>query len=120
MTHSATMAVENRMPYRRPLPAPMVATVVALSLMQAALAQDRAKLEAGEQIYNTYCSMCRGDNLVSSGQTFDLRRLTANDRSRFQNSVLIGKNQMPPWKGVLGDEQINALWHYIRANATQK
>ena len=64
-----------------------------------------------------YCSTCHGDNLVSSGQTFDLRRLGANDRSRFSNSVLMGKNQMPPWKGVLAGEQIDALWNYIRQNA---
>jgi mono/diheme cytochrome c family protein len=107
------MAVENLM-------APMIATVVTLSLMHTGLAQERAKVEAGEQIYNTYCSACHGDNLLSSGQIFDLRRLTANDRSRFANSVLMGKNQMPPWKGVLGDEQIDALWHYIRVNAAQR
>jgi mono/diheme cytochrome c family protein len=91
-----------------------------LALGAPGLAQERTKVEAGERIYNTYCSTCHGDNLVSSGQTFDLRRLTANDRSRFANSVLMGKNQMPPWKGVLGDEQIDALWTYIRDNATQR
>jgi hypothetical protein len=25
---------------------------------------------------------------------------------------------MPPWKGVVTDEEIDQLWHYIRANAT--
>ena len=83
-------------------------------------AQDRAKIEAGEAIFNDYCATCHGQNLVSSGQTFDLRRLTANDRTRFQNSVLNGKNQMPPWKGVLGDDQIDQLWHYIRNNTHEK
>jgi mono/diheme cytochrome c family protein len=84
------------------------------------LAQEQAKIEAGEAIFNDYCATCHGQNLVSSGQTFDLRRLTANDRGRFQNSVLLGKNQMPPWKGVLGDEQIDQLWHYIRNNTYEK
>ena len=54
------------------------------------------------------------------GQTFDLRRLTENDRARFDNSVRNGKNQMPPWKGVLTDEEIDQAWHYIRSNAYQK
>jgi mono/diheme cytochrome c family protein len=89
-------------------------------MVEHPLAQDQAKIEAGEAIYNDYCTNCHGQNLVSSGQTFDLRRLTANDRARFQNSVLNGKNQMPPWKGVLGDEQIEQLWHYIRNNAYEK
>ena len=87
--------------------------------MRTAPAQDQAKIEAGAQLYNTYCSTCHGDNLISSGQVFDLRRLAASDRARFASSVLMGKNQMPPWKGVLGDEQIEALWQYIRANPAQ-
>jgi mono/diheme cytochrome c family protein len=94
--------------------------LVIVSLVQPGLAQERAKVEAGEQLYAMYCSTCHGDNLVNSGQTFDLRRLSANDRSRFTNSVLMGKNQMPPWKGVLADEQIDALWNYIRQNAKQE
>ena len=59
-------------------------------------------------------------NLVNSGQTFDLRRLKADERPRFDNSVRNGKNQMPPWKGVLSDDEIDQLWHYIRAHAFQK
>jgi mono/diheme cytochrome c family protein len=76
------------------------------------------KVAAGEGVYNNYCFTCHGENLVSSGQTFDLRRLKAADRQRFENSVLNGKNQMPPWKGVVTVEEIDQLWHYIRANAT--
>jgi mono/diheme cytochrome c family protein len=83
-------------------------------------AQDKTKIDAGEALYNDYCFTCHGERLVSSGQTFDLRRLTANDRARFEKSVLGGKGQMPPWKGVLDSEQIDLLWTYIRANAHQK
>ena len=108
------------MPNRVLWTAASTAAVVILELMRTALAQDQAKIEAGAQIYNTYCSTCHGDNLVSSGQVFDLRRLTANDRSRFANSVLMGKNQMPPWKGALDTQQIDAIWNYIRANAFEK
>ena len=65
-------------------------------------------------------AMGHGDRLVSTGQTFDLRRLTAADRARFETSVRNGKNQMPPWKDVLSVEEIGQLWAYIRANANQK
>jgi len=58
--------------------------------------------------------------LVSTGQIFDLRKLTGSDHVRFENAVRNGKNQMPPWKGVLSDEEIDQVWHYIRANAYQK
>ena len=60
---------------------------------------DQAKIAAGEQVYNTYCATCHGDDLVNGSQTFDLRRLGADERPRFEHSVLNGRNQMPPWKG---------------------
>jgi len=82
--------------------------------------QDQAKIVAGEKVYRSHCSTCHGDDLVNTGQTFDLRRLTKDERPRFDNSVRNGKNnRMPPWKGVLSDEQIDQIWHYIRANARQ-
>jgi mono/diheme cytochrome c family protein len=91
-----------------------------LSPLATVSAQDAAKIEAGENVFTTNCAVCHGDQLVSTGQTFDLRRLKDNERARFENSVRNGKNQMPPWKGKLTDEEIDQLWHYIRANAYQK
>src|SRR5438093_12632964 len=72
-----------------------------IGLSQSARTQDAAKVEAGEAVYNDYCFTCHGEQLVSSGQTYDLRRLTAADRARFDTAVLIGNNQMPPWTGSL-------------------
>ena len=89
-------------------------------LAQDAAAVDKAKVEAGENVYSTYCQVCHGDRLVSTGQIFDLRQLTGDDHARFGNAVRNGKNQMPPWTGVLSDEEIDQVWHYIRANAYQK
>jgi hypothetical protein len=51
---------------------------------------------------------------TSGGVTFDLRRLRREDHERFVNTVLNGKRQMPPWRGVLGLEQIEKVWAYIR------
>jgi mono/diheme cytochrome c family protein len=99
----------------------MILAAMALAASAAmACAQDQKKIDAGEQIYNDYCFTCHGEKLVSSGQTFDLRRLTVADRARFENSVLQGKNQMPPWRGVISSEQIDLLWHFVRANANDK
>lgn len=98
----------------------VLSLIPTLYAQDAASAQDKAKIEAGENVYNNNCQVCHGDRLVSTGQISDLRRLTANDRARFDNSVRNGKNQMPPWKGVLTDEEIDQVWHYIRANAYQK
>jgi mono/diheme cytochrome c family protein len=82
------------------------------------LAQDKhASAEAGAAIYDDYCSRCHGEGLrnTSGGVTFDLRRLHPNDHERFINSVLNGKKQMPPWRGVLRPDQIEEVWAYIRA-----
>jgi len=91
-----------------------------VSLLTTASAQDKAKIEAGENVYNSNCAICHGDQLKSSGQFPNLRRLTANDRERFDTTVRNGRNQMPPWKGVVSDEEIDQLWAYIRANAIEK
>jgi mono/diheme cytochrome c family protein len=76
-----------------------------------------AKVEAGATIYGDYCSNCHGDELrnTSGGVTFDLRRLRPEDHDRFVNSVLDGKRQMPAWRGVLGQQKIEAVWAFIRA-----
>jgi mono/diheme cytochrome c family protein len=100
--------------------AAMTALAPGATAQHAAGAREQAAVAAGEAVYNNNCQTCHGDGLVSSGQTFDLRRLTADDRARFETSVRDGKNQMPPWKDVLSDEEIDQLWHYIRANAHRK
>jgi mono/diheme cytochrome c family protein len=100
----------------------ILAAVAAAITMQNTLAQDAdpAKARKGEDVYRMYCSTCHGDDLKNSGSTFDLRRLGAAERSRFENSVQNGKNQMPPWKGVIDAEQMDQIWNYIRANAYDK
>jgi mono/diheme cytochrome c family protein len=71
----------------------------------------------GERLYSDYCSNCHGEGLrnTSGGVTFDLRRLKPGDHERFVSVVLNGKNQMPPWRGALEPEQIEAIWTYVRA-----
>ena len=98
----------------------LIAGSAGLLSVQAALGQDEKQVEAGEAVYNDYCQTCHGANLVNSGQTFDLRKLRKDERGRFENSVTNGKNQMPPWKGVLDSEQLDAIWAYIRANANDR
>src|SRR3954453_8891182 len=77
----------------------------------------RAANPDGERLYSDYCSSCHGEELrnTSGRVTYDLRRLKPPDHERFVNSVLNGKNQMPPWRGALEPEQIEAIWAYVRA-----
>jgi len=70
----------------------------------------------GERLYADYCSSCHGEELrnTSGGVTFDLRRLKPGDHERFVSVVLNGKNQMPPWRGALEPDQIEAICRYMR------
>jgi len=88
----------------------------------AARAADTAKAEEGEQVYENYCVNCHGEGLrnTSGGVTFDLRKLRADEHDRFINSVTNGKQQMPPWKGVLDRDKMEAIWAYIRATVDGK
>jgi hypothetical protein len=43
------------------------------------------------------------------------RVLGGEQRERFVDSVTKGKNQMPPWGGLLKPEEIEALWLYVIA-----
>ena len=72
---------------------------------------------AGENLYKEHCETCHGEGLRNPGSSFDLKQLRADEASRFERSVLGGKGQMPPWKGVLSAQDLSALWAYIRANA---
>jgi cytochrome c6 len=71
----------------------------------------------GKEIYSENCATCHGEQLrnTSNGVTFDLRKLKPEEHERFVNSVVHGKNDMPPWQGVLDPDQIEDIWAYIRA-----
>ena len=43
----------------------------------------------------------------------DLRKFPHDQHERFVTSVTRGKNQMPPWGGLLKSEDVEALWTYV-------
>lgn len=91
--------------------------VGALVVASAALAQDRAKVAAGAEVYATHCAACHGERLRATGAGFDLLKLRPDERERFHKAVNDGKGQMPPWGGVLSPEEIDQLWAYVRSRA---
>ncbi|TMG73606.1 MAG: cytochrome c [Betaproteobacteria bacterium] len=88
-----------------------------LAAAPGASAQDRSLIEAGAQVYQTHCAECHGEKLVNTGSTFDLRRLRADERPRFDKATKDGKGQMPAWGGVLSAEEFDQLWAYVRSKA---
>jgi mono/diheme cytochrome c family protein len=94
------------------------ASILVSALMTApAVAQDRAKIEAGAEVYDMHCATCHGERLRNTGAAPDLLQLKPNERARFDEAVKDGKGQMPPWAGVLSAEEIDQIWAYIRSRA---
>ena len=99
----------------------ILAVVCVAALVSPPLRADETPDSKGERLYSKNCSQCHGDDLQNnSGIAFDLRRLKADEHSRFVDSVLHGKRAMPSWDGALSLEQIESLWAYIRAHAYQQ
>lgn len=101
-----------------------MANILRLSLFVGALtvaavvwAQDRAKVQAGAELYADKCAACHGERLRATGANFDLLTLGPNERARFDKAVNDGKGQMPPWAGVLSDDEIDQIWAYLRSRA---
>jgi mono/diheme cytochrome c family protein len=82
-----------------------------------AMAQDRANIEAGAEVYEMHCATCHGERLRNSGGAYDLLQLKPSERARFEEAVNDGKGQMPSWAGVLSAEEIDQIWAYIRSRA---
>jgi mono/diheme cytochrome c family protein len=78
-----------------------------------AIAPDRVK--RGADIYAQNCAPCHGARMADPQGAFDLRTFPRDEKNRFLNSVAKGKNNMPPWGGLLKDEEIEALWAYVLA-----
>ena len=87
----------------------------ALTMALPVAAQDRAAITAGEAVYKENCVTCHGERVVSPGAAFDLRKLSADERPRFDKAMSDGKGQMPSWEGVLTPEEIDQVWAYIRS-----
>jgi mono/diheme cytochrome c family protein len=69
----------------------------------------------GAAIYEQNCSPCHGNRMLDPNSAFDLRTFPADQKGRFMNSVLKGRNAMPPWADLLKPEDVEALWAYVRA-----
>jgi mono/diheme cytochrome c family protein len=70
-------------------------------------------VKKGSTIYSQNCSPCHGPRMLDPQGAFDLRTFPKDDRNRFVTSVSKGKNQMPPWGGLLAPADIEALWAYV-------
>jgi mono/diheme cytochrome c family protein len=73
------------------------------------------RIRAGAAIFSRNCSPCHGTRMQNPESAFDLRTFPPGQHERFVNSVTRGKDQMPPWGGLLKPDDIEALWAYVMA-----
>jgi mono/diheme cytochrome c family protein len=73
--------------------------------------------DAGAQLYEENCGECHGEQLRATGGGPDLKKLSADERDRFDKMVDNGKGQMPAFAGVLSEDDKAAIWAYVRSRA---
>ena len=102
--------------------------VVGLSLVLACTSAEaqnpqpfpQEQIDKGAEAYSTYCVPCHGTRMDYPGGSFDLRTFPPQQYARFENSVIKGKNNMPPWGDVLQGADVEALWAYVVAGEGKK
>jgi mono/diheme cytochrome c family protein len=100
----------------------MVSTAAVFALAQTAVVRGDTtdgpapeQVKKGSAIYSQNCSPCHGPRMLDPQGAFDLRIFPKDEKNRFLTSVSKGKNQMPPWGGLLSADDIEALWAYVLA-----
>jgi len=79
---------------------------------------ENADAKEGQRVYNTYCILCHGPNLINSGSNApDLRKFPLEQKPRFVTAIVEGKGQgkMPAWGDILSSDQIDQIWMYVKA-----
>ncbi|HKA46008.1 MAG TPA: cytochrome c [Burkholderiales bacterium] len=71
------------------------------------------QIKQGAAIYAQNCAPCHGPRMRDPDAAFDLRKFPPDAKGRFVNSIMKGKNQMPPWADLLKPADVDALWAYV-------
>ena len=92
----------------------------ALALYSASVAAQDLRFEPeqitkGATLFARNCSPCHGPRMVDPQSAFDLRKFPPDEKTRFVNVLMRGKNAMPPLGGLFGADEIDALWAYVVA-----
>ena len=88
------------------------------------LTGDPAAIEAGKDLYFTFCVQCHGHKADGESRfgkyAYDLRKFWRG-YDKFVELVLVGrpKKMMPPWGGYLDEDQINQIGAYLETLAIE-
>jgi mono/diheme cytochrome c family protein len=94
-------------------------TTMPATAQQQAAAIDQALIGPGKTAYAQKCSHCHGPNMVNSGTVTPDLRAFPDDQARFITTVKHGKNNMPPWKDILTDQEITEIWAFVSSRRKQ-
>jgi mono/diheme cytochrome c family protein len=86
---------------------------------QQAAVSDQALVGPGKTTYAQKCSHCHGPNMVTAGTVAPDLRAFPDDNTRFTTTVKQGKNNMPPWKDILSDQEITEVWAFVSSRRKQ-
>ncbi|WP_442893466.1 c-type cytochrome [Bradyrhizobium sp.] len=86
---------------------------------QQAAVSDQAPAAPGRTTYAQKCSHCHGPNMVTAGTVAPDLRAFPNDEPRFTTTVKQGRNNMPPWKDILSDQEITEIWAFVSSRRKQ-
>ena len=103
----------NKNKYLRCISAGVLLAVFTVNVSAENESFSAADVKKGSAIYSQNCGPCHGPRMLDPQGAFDLRTFPKNDRNRFITSVTKGKNQMPPWGGLLSHAEIESLWAYV-------
>ena len=90
---------------------------------QSPVPADAASLARGKQIYDTNCASCHGGTGKGDGpaaqalnpKPADLAIMAQHSAGDLAWKVETGRGPMPPWKGVLAENQIWDVVNYVRS-----
>lgn len=88
--------------------------VAALVVPRTSLALD---LLRGQRVFNMHCSVCHGMNgvpVIQQAPSFATKERLMQPDMMLVQSVKTGKTLMPPFMGILKDEEILDAIHYAR------
>lgn len=74
-------------------------------------------VKTGEKHYSINCAPCHGTQMNEPPVQVDLRKFPKDERGRFVSTVTNGRRGMPPWRGALSPEEIDAIWAYVFTGA---
>ncbi|MBI3902367.1 MAG: cytochrome c [Nitrosomonadales bacterium] len=94
-----------------------VTSLVGVGLLALSLPVSATDLKNGRELYLGHCAGCHGINGVSVAQqtpkltSFEL--FSKTDENLFE-VVRSGRDKMPPYFGILGDQDIHDVIDYVR------